>query len=74
MSTVAEKIQQLKEKEKKVKQMGGQAAVQKQHDSGKLSARERIDLFFDPDTFQEIDMFVRHRCSNFWNGEDRNSF
>jgi len=45
--------------------MGGEKAVQKQHDGGKLTARERIDLLFDPGTFREIDMFVHHRCDNF---------
>jgi acetyl-CoA carboxylase carboxyltransferase component len=44
---------------------GGEKSVQKQHDSGKLTARERLDLFFDKGTFQETDIFVQHRSSNF---------
>ena len=45
--------------------MGGAKAVEKQHLSGKLTARERLDLFFDPGTFRETDIFVSHRCVNF---------
>ena len=65
MKTVAEKIRELREREAKVKAMGGAKAVEKQHAGGKLTARERLDLFFDPGTFQETDMFVTHRCVNF---------
>src|SRR5512143_1006361 len=65
MKTVAQKIQELKEREAKVKGLGGAKAVEKQHAGGKLTARERLDLFFDPGTFQETDMFVTHRCVNF---------
>src|SRR3989339_1412260 len=65
MKTVAEKIRELKEKEALVKGMGGAKAVEKQHASGKLTARERLDLFFDPGTFRETDIFVKHRCVNF---------
>jgi propionyl-CoA carboxylase beta chain len=39
--------------------------VRRQHDAGKLSARERIDLLFDPATFQEVDKLVTHRCRDF---------
>ncbi len=65
MKTVAEKIKELKEKEAQVRGMGGTKAVEKQHGSGKLTARERLDLFFDPGTFRETDIFVTHRCVNF---------
>jgi len=65
MKTVAEKIRELKEKEGQIKSMGGAKAVEKQHASGKLTARERLDLFFDPGTFRETDIFVKHRCVNF---------
>ncbi|MEJ5330754.1 MAG: carboxyl transferase domain-containing protein [Desulfobaccales bacterium] len=65
MKTVAERIQELKEKEAQIKAMGGPEAVAKQHKSGKLTARERLDLFFDPGTFRETDIFVKHRCVNF---------
>src|SRR5574340_651533 len=65
MKTVAEKIQELKDKESQVKAMGGLKAVEKQHAAGKLTARERLDLFFDPGTFRATDIFVTHRCVNF---------
>ncbi len=45
--------------------LGGSVAVKKQHDSGKLTARERLDLLFDKGSFVEIDPFVKHRSSNF---------
>jgi acetyl-CoA carboxylase carboxyltransferase component len=65
MSTVQEKLQDLDLRTQKAKQMGGEDQVRKQHEKGKLSARERLDLLFDPGTFREIDMFVKHRSTNF---------
>ncbi|MEK6192652.1 MAG: methylmalonyl-CoA carboxyltransferase [Deltaproteobacteria bacterium] len=65
MGIVEDKIKDLKEKEKKILQMGGEKAVAKHKEKGKLTARERMDLLFDPGTFREIDMFVTHRCVNF---------
>ncbi len=47
MGIVADKIKDLKEKEKKILQMGGEKAIAKHKKTGKLSARERLDLFFD---------------------------
>jgi propionyl-CoA carboxylase beta chain len=44
---------------------GGERRIKAQHERGKLSARERIDLLVDAGTFEEIDMFVEHRCSDF---------
>ncbi len=65
MATVAEKIKELREREAKIKEMGGPKAVAKQHERGKLTARERIEYFFDPGTFRELDMFVKHRGTLF---------
>lgn len=62
---VSEKIALLKEKREKLLQMGGKLRVEKQHEKGKLTARERIDLLFDEGTFCEIDAFVKHRSTNF---------
>ncbi|MDH3322055.1 MAG: methylmalonyl-CoA carboxyltransferase [Flavobacteriaceae bacterium] len=62
---VSEKIELLKKKRLEVEKMGGSARIDKQHEKGKLSARERIDLLFDEGTFREIDKFVEHRSSNF---------
>src|SRR5262245_42252592 len=44
---------------------GGEERVKKQHDAGKLTARERIELLFDAGTFEEIDKLVTHRCRDF---------
>src|ERR1700710_2602450 len=44
---------------------GGEARRQKQHAAGKLTARERIELLFDPSTFEEVDKLVTHRCRDF---------
>jgi acetyl-CoA carboxylase carboxyltransferase component len=65
MGTVADKIKELKELEAKLREMGGEKAVAKQREKGKLTARERLDLLFDKGTFRELDMFVSHRCVNF---------
>ena len=51
--------------EDQAKEAGGAARIQAQHDKGKLTARERIDLLVDPGTFVEIDRFVTHRCRDF---------
>ena len=65
MGIVEDKIKELKDREKKVLEMGGENAVEKQREKGKLTARERLNLLFDPGTFREIDMFVTHRCVSF---------
>jgi len=65
MGRVADKINQFREKEAKLKEMGGLKAVDTQHERGKLTARERIDLLFDPGTFRETDIFMKHRGSLF---------
>ena len=44
---------------------GGPARVEKQHEAGKLTARERMDLLLDPGSFVELDRFVVHRCTDF---------
>ena len=44
---------------------GGEERLRRQREAGKLTARERIDLLFDPGTFEEIDRFVTHRCRDF---------
>ena len=44
---------------------GGEKRVASQHAKGKLTARERIEVLLDPDSFEEWDMFVEHRCSDF---------
>jgi acetyl-CoA carboxylase carboxyltransferase component len=58
MSKVREQVQELLEKRATVESGGGDKAIEKQHDRGKWTARERINYFFDPDTFMEIDLFA----------------
>ncbi|KAL9641421.1 hypothetical protein ABK040_013350 [Willaertia magna] len=50
---------------KEAKLGGGSARIEKQHQKGKLTARERIDLLLDEGSFREYDSFVRHRCTDF---------
>jgi propionyl-CoA carboxylase beta chain len=58
-------IQQLENKRAQARQGGGPKRVAAQHAKGKLTARERIELLVDEGTFEEWDMFVEHRCSDF---------
>jgi acetyl-CoA carboxylase carboxyltransferase component len=60
-----EDIEKLARLETELKAGGGEQSIQRQHDSGKLTARERLDLFFDKGTFQETDLYVQHRSHNF---------
>jgi len=59
------KLDDLRERKQKIEVAGGAKRVEKQHAAGKLTARERINLLFDENTFVEIDAFVTHRCTNF---------
>jgi propionyl-CoA carboxylase beta chain len=58
-------IGHLENLERQAERGGGDARLKKQHQAGKLSARERIDLLFDTGTFEEIDKLVTHRCRDF---------
>ena len=49
---------------------GGDARLKRQHEGGKLTARERVDLLFDAGTFEELDKLVTHRCRDFGMDED----
>ena len=60
-----EENEKLNKLEGELKAGGGEKNIQKQHESGKLTARERLDLFFDKGTFQETDLLVQHRSNNF---------
>ena len=55
----------LEEYERRAELGGGEARRRRQHDAGKLTARERIELFFDPASFREIDKLITHRCRDF---------
>ncbi len=65
MGVTSDKIQELKQKEKQIMGMGGEKALEKRREKGRLNARERLDILFDKGTFRELDMFVTHRCTNF---------
>lgn len=62
---VDDAIKRLHELREKSKLGGGKERIEKQHKAGKLTARERIDLLLDPDSFQEVDPFVTHRIYDF---------
>jgi propionyl-CoA carboxylase beta chain len=64
-----EKIGIFEDKKADLLTMGGEKTVRKQHDLGKLTARERINLLFDPESFQEVQLFVKHRSTLFGLGE-----
>ena len=65
MSKQTEKIKALVEKRAQARLGGGQKAIDKQHARGKYTARERIEMLVDKDSFEEYDMFKLHRCHNF---------
>lgn len=58
-------IRQLEIKRDAARMGGGERRIEAQHSKGKLSARERISLLLDPDSFEEWDMFKEHRCTDF---------
>jgi len=58
-------IRQLEEKRAKARLGGGQRRIDVQHSKGKLTARERIEFLLDEGSFEEWDMFVEHRCTDF---------
>ena len=65
MGSIEDRARELENREAKVRAMGGEERVQKQHELGKLTARERLELLFDPGSFCELDAFVQHRCADF---------
>src|SRR5215218_5920813 len=58
-------LQRLDEMNAKALLGGGADRIKKQHEGGKLTARERVDLLLDPGSFVELDRFVTHRCTDF---------
>jgi len=71
MATVQEKIDFLHQKIAKIEMGGGQKRIDKQHEKGKMTARERLLKLFDDGSFTEISQFIKHRCTNF-NMQDKN--
>jgi acetyl-CoA carboxylase carboxyltransferase component len=62
---IEDKIKALLEKREQARLGGGEKRIASQHKKGKLTARERIDLLLDEGSFEEFDMFVTHRCTDF---------
>lgn len=65
MIDIYEKINELYDRRREVELGGGDDRIAKQHEKGKLTARERIDLLLDPGTFVEINPFIEHRVKDF---------
>ena len=72
MSNQLEKVQELIALREKARLGGGEKAIAKQHERGKYTARERIAQLLDEGSFEELDMFVQHRCTNF--GQEKKHF
>ena len=64
-------IRQLEEKRAQARAGGGQRRIEAQHAKGKLTARERLEVLLDPDSFEEFDMFVEHRNTDFGMAETK---
>ncbi|UQD52653.1 methylmalonyl-CoA carboxyltransferase [Bacillus methanolicus] len=69
MVDIYEKINELYDRRREVEMGGGDEKIERQHEKGKLTARERIDLLVDPGTFVELNPFIEHRSTDF--GLDR---
>jgi len=69
--SIEEKLKKLEELNERSLLGGGQDRIDRQHRAGQLTARERIELLFDPGTFVEIDRFVTHRCTDFGMDEQK---
>lgn len=67
-----DKLEILKNKKERIALGGGQERIEKQHAKGKLSARERLEYFFDEGSFIELDAFIKNRCTRF--GMDKMDF
>jgi propionyl-CoA carboxylase beta chain len=63
--SAAERLQELRRRSDEAEAGGGLERREKEHKAGKLTARERIQLLLDEGTFEELDKFVRHRCTDF---------
>jgi propionyl-CoA carboxylase beta chain len=69
--SVDEKIKRFRELSEQAKLGGGKKRIEDQHAKGKLTARERIELLLDPGSFNELDQFVVHQCTEFGMGEKK---
>jgi len=60
-----ELLEQLETRRAEARLGGGQKRIDAQHGKGKLTARERIEVLLDEGSFEEFDMYVTHRCTDF---------
>ncbi|MFB3924809.1 MAG: acyl-CoA carboxylase subunit beta [Syntrophales bacterium] len=65
MGLTEDRIREFEERKTRLMTMGGEPMIKKQHEMGKLTARERLDILFDKGTFQEVQLFVKHRSTLF---------
>ena len=65
MTDIYDKINELYDRRREVELGGGDERIKKQHQKGKITARERIDLLVDQNSFVELNPFIEHRCTNF---------
>ena len=72
MSFQLERVKELIQLREKARLGGGEKRIEAQHQKGKYTARERIAMLLDEGSFEELDMFVKHRCTNF--GIDKTQF
>src|SRR4030065_143308 len=63
--SLQEMFDELRKKNALAMEGGGKKRIETQHAQGKLTARERIQLLLDPNSFVELDRFVQHRCADF---------
>ena len=68
--SIEKKLEELNNKKRAAKLGGGRDKIKKQHEKGKLTARERVDMLLDEESFIEMDMFALHQCTDF--GMDKN--
>src|SRR5918998_1707926 len=66
------KLEQLARRKRRAEEGGGRARIERQHESGKWTARERVEFFLDEGTFEEFDQLVVHRSRDF--GLDKQLF
>jgi propionyl-CoA carboxylase beta chain len=67
---IEERLAELRRRRERAREGGGAERVARQHQAGKLTARERIQLLLDADSFNELDMLVTHRCRDFGMAEE----
>ena len=68
MKDILEKLEKMRQE---ARLGGGQERIEAQHKRGKLTARERLEVLLDEDSFEEVDMFVEHRCADFGMAEKK---